>query len=65
MERNILGIEQYGFVYILILVIFMIMSVMILINITKRIIQWVKFIKEDKEITKVANNSKQTNKTNN
>ncbi len=64
MERNILGLEQYGFVHVLILVIFMIMSVLILISIAKGLIEWIKFIKEDKEITNAANNSKQT-KTNN
>lgn len=65
MERNILGLEQYGFIHILILVIFIIMSVMILISIGKGLIEWIKFIKEDKEITNAANNSKQTNKSNN
>lgn len=65
MERNILGLEQYEFVHVLILVIFMIMSVVTLINITKGLIEWIKFIKKDKEITDAANNSKQTNKSNN
>ena len=65
MEKNILGLEQYGFVHVLILVIFIVMSIVILISITKGMIQWIKFIKEDKEITDAANNSKQTNKTNN
>ena len=40
------------------------MSIMTLISITKGLIKWIKFIKEDKEITDAANNSKQT-KTNN
>lgn len=65
MEKNILGLEQYGFVHVLILVIFIVMSIVILISITKGMIQWIKFIKEDKEITDAANNSKQTSKTNN
>lgn len=65
MERNILGLEQYGFVHILIMVIFIIMSVLILISIIKGLIEWIKFIKKDKEITDAANNSKQTNKSNN
>lgn len=41
------------------------MSVLILISIAKGLIEWIKFIKEDKEITDAANNSKETNKTNN
>lgn len=41
------------------------MSILMLIDIIKGLIKWIKFIKEDKEITKVANNSKQTNKSNN
>lgn len=65
MERNILGLEQYGFVHILISMIFIIMSVLILVNIVKGLIQWVRFLKEDKEITDIANNSKRINKTNN
>lgn len=65
MEKNILGLEQYGFVHVLILVIFITMSIVILISITKGMIQWIKFIKEDKEITNAANNSKQTKINNN
>lgn len=64
MERNILGLEQYGFIHILISVIFIIMSVLILVNIIKGLIQWIKFIKEDKEITDIVK-GKQTNKSNN
>ena len=41
------------------------MSVLILISIIKGMIQWIKFIKEDKEITNAANNSKQTKINNN
>lgn len=64
MGNNMFGLEQYGFVHILISVIFIIMSVLILVNIVKGLIQWIKFIKEDKEITDIVN-GKQTNKSNN